>query len=126
LAFALSARGKSNDSRSVSGSYFLWVMLFEVVFMVLGSMVVAAFSRFREFRADKGGAELAGTPRMIAALERLKNETAFARTAQKEETKQAPAYAYLKISSGRPGGLTRLFASHPPLDERIDRLRKAR
>lgn len=125
LAFALSSRGKSNDSRSVSGSYFLWVMLFEVVFMVLGSMVVAAFSRFREFRADKGGAQLAGTPRMIAALERLKNETAFAR-AQNEETKQAPAYAYLKISSGRPGGLTRLFASHPPLEERIDRLRKAR
>lgn len=126
LAFALSSRGKNQDSRSSLGSYMLFVYLFEVVFLIAGSLVIAAFSRYREFRADKGGAENAGTYKMIAALERLKQENFYKAPRPENEGKQQPAFAYLKISGHKPHGFTRLFASHPPLEERIARLRHPR
>ena len=83
---------------------------------VLGTIVVAAFSRRREFRADAGSAGLAGREKMISALEALKQTLPYADLTGKQ------AVATLKIS-GKSGGFMALFATHPPLDERIARLR---
>lgn len=109
-----------NDDRGSSGGFFMEFMirqLLMVVFGLLGSIVVAYVSRAREYRADAGGAKLAGRSSMIAALERLK--VAFNRDPidQRGET-----IAALKISN-RAGGLASLFATHPPLEERIAALR---
>jgi heat shock protein HtpX len=121
LAFALSnLGGKKENSNSGSGFYTLLVILFQFVFMILGSVVVASFSRFREFRADKGGALLAGKDKMIAALEALQKMHHI------QDPKHAqPAFETMKISSSGNGGWLRFFASHPPLEERIDRLKNS-
>jgi heat shock protein HtpX len=81
-------------------------------------MIVMWFSRQREFRADRGGAKLAGREKMIAALERLK--------AAHEPAQLPDQMAAFGISGGRDGGWKRLFMSHPPLDERIAALQQAR
>jgi heat shock protein HtpX len=73
-------------------------------------MIVMWFSRRREFRADAGGARLAGRPNMIAALERLKAAHEPALPAQ---------FAAFGIGGGVGSGLQKLFMSHPPLEERI-------
>ena len=75
------------------------------------------FSRHREFRADAGGATLAGREKMIAALERLAQNHG-----ESTLPKQIAAFG---ISGGAGGGLRRLLMSHPPLDERIAALRSA-
>lgn len=124
LAYFLSSKGKNENSRSSYGSYMMLVWVFEIIFMIAGSMVIAAFSRFREFRADKGGAQVAGTIKMVAALERLKQELFYKDPAHNpSQPKEQPALAYMKISGHKPSGFTRLFASHPPLEERIARLK---
>jgi len=94
-----------------------WIATFvaEIVLGILASMVVAWFSRQREFRADAGGASLAGRQKMIAALERLK--------VNHEQSALPAQMSAFGISGG--GGLMRLFMSHPPLDERIAALRAA-
>jgi heat shock protein HtpX len=79
-------------------------------------IVVSAFSRRREFRADAGSAGLAGREKMISALEALKQSLPYADLTGKQ------AVATLKIS-GKSGGFMALFATHPPLDDRIARLR---
>jgi heat shock protein HtpX len=116
LASIFSGLNKGQE-RGSSSSYILFVFIFEILFMVLGSLVVAWFSRLREFRADRGGAELAGKEKMIAALEAL-------RTTQKIGDKRVdqPAFQALKISSVGKRSFAMLFATHPPLDERIKRL----
>jgi heat shock protein HtpX len=75
------------------------------------------FSRRREFRADAGGARLAGTNQMIAALERLKSVA--------DPAPLPDQMAAFGISGGTASGLRRLFMTHPPLDERIEALRRA-
>lgn len=118
LAFAAAQamRGRDEDNRGMSyGIYFMVQMLFEIVFMIAGSMVVAWFSRYREFRADAGGARLGGRENMINALQALQ------RNVERIDQQAQPAVATLKIS-GR-GGFLHLFATHPPLEERINRLR---
>lgn len=115
LAFALSGMGKGREKGSAT-SFYLLTFLFEIVFMILGSMVVAAYSRYREFRADAGGAHLAGKESMISALQTLRA------LQQIREPKENPAMAAFKISHPGKGGLLRLFATHPPLEERIARL----
>ncbi len=120
LAYVFSGLGKSRDSSSSGGSYFsymIFVFFFEVVFMVLGSIVVAWFSRFREFRADRGGADLAGKDKMIAALESLKKMQQL-----HDPQTDKPSFQAMKISTKGKGGFMMLFASHPPLDDRIQRL----
>lgn len=123
LAFVISQamRGDRDDERGGGMSYFahhMLVMLLEMVFMVLGSIVVASFSRWREFRADSGGARLAGRESMIAALKGLQ------RNYERIDTASQPAIQTMKIS-GRSGGLMRLFSTHPALEVRIARLETA-
>lgn len=119
IAYALTMAGrKEEDSHSGPPMAFYAVQIvLEIVFMILGSMVVAWFSRYREFRADKGGARLAGRENMIRALESLQ------RTFEGVDASAQPAVQSLKISS-RPGGMMKLFSTHPPLEERIRRLRQ--
>jgi heat shock protein HtpX len=121
IAYGLTmARGQDSDDRQggTPMSYYLVQFALEMVFMVLGSMVVAWFSRYREYRADSGGARLAGRGNMIQALEGLK------RTFDDVDPNTRPAIQALKISS-RPGGIMRLFSTHPPLEERIERLQRS-
>jgi heat shock protein HtpX len=121
IAWAIVMGGsRDSDDRERSGSpmsYYLVQFVLEMVFMILGSMVVAAFSRFREYRADAGGARLAGRDSMINALQALK------RTFESVDPSTQPAVASLKISS-RPGGFMKLFSTHPDLDDRIARLER--
>ena len=77
-------------------------------------MIVAWFSRQREFRADEGGARLAGKSKMIGALQALQNQHADA---------DLPGNL---AAFGISGKMTNLFSSHPPLEQRIDALRNAR
>jgi len=91
-------------------AFFITTIIAQVVLGILASMIVMAFSRQREFRADRGGAKLAGTPNMIAALERLKSGAG---------EPLPDRMAAFGIAGGVGGGFKRLFMSHPPLDERI-------
>lgn len=122
LAFIFSGLGQ-NREKSSSGSYFAYtafVFLFEILFMILGSLVVATYSRFREFRADKGGAHFAGKEKMIAALEALQ------RTQQiHDPAAEKPSFQSMKISTKSHRGLLSLFATHPPLETRIERLKES-
>jgi len=94
--------------------YYVVSILAQIVLGILASTIVFWFSRQREFRADAGAARLAGANRMVAALERLKGAS------EQPLPGQLNAFG---ISGGVKGGLAALFASHPPLDERIARLR---
>lgn len=93
--------------------YFMTVMAFQVVFGALASIIVMWFSRYREFRADSGGASLAGKQKMIAALERLKSNHT-----DSQLEGQLTAFG---INGKR--GMAELFMSHPPLEKRIQALR---
>jgi heat shock protein HtpX len=95
-------------------AFWITTMIAEVLLAVLASIIVMWFSRWREFRADRGGARLAGRDKMIAALERLM------RHAPHPLPDQMAAFG---ISGGMGQGLKRLFMSHPPLEERIAALR---
>jgi len=116
IAFALSQRNRNEDGPSF-GSNWLVVMLLEMILTPLGFIVVAWFSRHREFRADAGGAEYAGRGKMVGALQALQN------TFSRVETEDARGgkLATLKIS-GKPSRFMALFSTHPPLPERIARL----
>jgi heat shock protein HtpX len=107
---------RSEDGRGPS--YFISVIVAEIVLGVLASIIVMWFSRQREFRADSGGARLAGTGNMIAALERLK--------AGHNQPLPSGQLAAFGISGPVSAGLKRLFMTHPPLDERIAALRASR
>ena len=99
--------------------YFAVVIVAEIVFGIIASAIVAWFSRFREYRADAAGAKLAGSGAMINALARLKAETEM--PDQMPDTLRAMA-----ITKGQTKSLMeRLFASHPPLDDRIRALKEA-
>ncbi|HLH52984.1 MAG TPA: protease HtpX [Verrucomicrobiae bacterium] len=123
LAFVVSQALRSRDDREGGGFalQYLMSMLFQIVLSILGSMVVLCFSRWREFRADAGGARLAGRQNMIDALRAL--QRLHDPELVQAEAQQHPAFQALKIS-GPAGGLARLFASHPPLEERIERLER--
>jgi len=103
------------NERGYGIGYWVTTIVAELVLGILAAIIVAWFSRQREFRADAGGAALAGREKMIAALERLKLN---------QEQSQLPAQiSAFGISGG--GGIMRLMMSHPPLDERIIALREA-
>ena len=124
VAFAISTalRGKDSDRESSFSGFwmnYLLISVLEVVFGLLGFIVVARFSRWREFRADKGGAEYAGRGKMISALQQL--QSFYGKIPEDQQKQGSPAVATLKIS-GKQGGFLSLMATHPPLEERISRL----
>ncbi|QOR67689.1 protease HtpX [Cytobacillus suaedae] len=93
--------------------HFIAIIVFQILFSILGSIVVLAYSRYREFHADTGGADLAGKDKMIHALRSLQQYTNRVNTEQS-------SIATLKINNKK--GSTMLFSSHPDLNERIRRL----
>ncbi len=95
-------------------AFMIMTLIAQLVLGILASMIVMWFSRQREFRADAGGAQLAGRNKMIAALERLK---------QWHEPAQLPERLAAFGISGGKGSVMNLFMSHPPLDVRIAALR---
>jgi heat shock protein HtpX len=103
------------NERGQGPGFWIATIVAQLVLGVLASMIVAWFSRQREFRADAGGAELAGRQKMIAALERLKVN---------HDQSALPAQMSAFGISGA-GGVMALFMSHPPLDVRIAALRAA-
>ena len=120
IAWAIvQGRRSDDDDRQGAGSYaMMWMiqMVIEMVLLLLGSLLVMAFSRWREFRADAGGARIAGRENMVHALQALQRDVAVAQQVAQ------PAVQTLRISS--PGGFGLLFRSHPPLEERIERLQR--
>jgi heat shock protein HtpX len=107
-------RGNNQEGGRGIG-YFVTVLVSELVLGLFASMIVAWFSRRREFRADEGGAYLAGAPAMIGALVALKR----AAQTPNQMPEQLQAFG---ITAGVAQGLKRLFMSHPPLEERIQAL----
>jgi len=104
---------RSQHGRGIGSFMTFWVL--QIVFGLIATPIVMWFSRQREFRADRGGAKLAGTANMIGALEDLKRG---------HEPLPAQQFQAFGIADGGVrGGLARLFMSHPPLDERIAALR---
>ena len=106
IAFALTSRGREDDRGGAPS--FLLVFMLELVLGVIGMIVVAWFSRQREFRADYGGASLAGKASMVNALRRLGSNRELI-------DPRHEALATMKIS----GKWTGLFSTHPPLEQRI-------
>jgi heat shock protein HtpX len=107
-------RSTSRDGEGSGAAYFVTVIVTQLVLGILATIIVMWFSRWREFRADAGGARLAGRQRMISALERLR------------DAHDDPLPSHMSafgISGGEGNGLTRLFMSHPPLEARIAALR---
>jgi len=98
--------------------YYIVTIVAEIVLGILASMIVMWFSRYREYRADAAGAQLAGSAGMIAALQRLKAEQGLPEDLPGELT----AFG---IRPGKAGNLAALLRSHPPLDDRILALQRA-
>jgi len=118
-AWAVGQAIAGNDRDDRRGSPMIqWVlvMVFEIAFSLLGAIVVAYFSRRREFRADSGGAKLAGREKMVHALQSLQSHFAV--------DEGQPALATLKIN-GKPKSFMSLFSTHPDLEKRIAVLRSA-
>ena len=111
IAFAL----RSSDSRNSQALSWMVVIVLEIGLGILGSLITAWFSRQREFRADRGGADLAGRERMIGALRRLAANRELVDT-------QHQALATLKINGAR--GWMVFFSTHPPLEARIAALER--
>ncbi len=97
--------------RGYGPGFFIASIVAQIVLGILASTIVMWFSRRREFRADQGGAQLAGRQNMINALERLRRAH--------EPSALPESMRAMGISSSRAAGLKRLFMSHPPLEERI-------
>jgi heat shock protein HtpX len=119
VASAINSALRNNQaSRGLSRlTYRLLVSVLQIFFGLLTAPVVAAFSRAREYRADAGGAKLAGSGKMIAALQALQERLSVDRLDDSH-----PALKTMKISGG---GVSALFSTHPPLEDRINALKQA-
>jgi heat shock protein HtpX len=95
-------------------AFWVTTIIAELVFGLIATIIVMHFSRQREFRADAGGAKLAGRQAMISALERLR---------QRHAGPLPDKMAAFGISGGGAAGLKKLFMTHPPLEDRIAALR---
>jgi heat shock protein HtpX len=104
--------------RGYGPAYYITSILAQIVFGILASAIVMYFSRLREFRADAGGASLAGREKMIAALQRLQSIH--------EPSRLPDQMVAFGINGGLAAGMRKLFMSHPPLSERIAALQAAR
>ncbi|HEX4975730.1 MAG TPA: protease HtpX [Pseudomonadales bacterium] len=106
-----------DENQSYGMGFYITTFVAEIVLGILASAIVMWFSRYREFRADAGGASLAGRNAMINALRRLQQE--------QEVPNQLPdSMAAFGINQGLRSGLMALFASHPPLEVRIKALQE--
>jgi heat shock protein HtpX len=105
------------NERGHGPGFWITTIIAEIVLALLASIIVMWFSRRREFRADAGGAALAGRHKMISALQRL--QAAYQPSALPDQIRS------FGISGGQGLGIKRLFMSHPPLEERIEALRQA-
>jgi heat shock protein HtpX len=103
------------NERGHGPGFWIVTIVAQIFLGILASIIVMWFSRQREFRADAGGARLAGRENMVSALERLK---------QGHNASLPDQLAAFGISGHRASGFKRLFMSHPPLDERIAALRR--
>ncbi|MGM8932244.1 zinc metalloprotease HtpX [Salinicola sp. MH3R3-1] len=112
-------RGRDNGGGLGFMGYFVVVIVAEIVFGLVASVIVAWFSRFREYRADAAGAKYAGSGAMINALARLKAETS-------QPDQMPDSLTAFAITTGQTRKvMEKLFASHPPLDERIRALKES-
>lgn len=103
------------NDRGLGIGYFVSSIVAQIILSIFATMIVMWFSRHREYRADEGGAALAGKEKMIAALRRL----------QGNQAEDLPGeFAAFGINGGKPTGIKALFMSHPPLDERIEALQR--
>ena len=112
--FARIVANMVNRGNNSAFTYFMTVMAFQAIFGILASIIVMGLSRYREYRADSGGADLAGRQKMIAALERLKSNQI-----ESQLDGQLTAFG---ISGKR--AWSELFMSHPPLEKRIAALQQ--
>ena len=103
---------EEGENSGGSWTYFIFDMIFQVIFGILASVVVAYFSRKREFAADSGAAQLVGAHKMRAALERLRTN---------HESQLEGSMMAFGIASGK--SIADMFASHPPLEQRINALK---
>ena len=110
------ALSRNEESSGPGVAYFVVHIALEILLGIVASIIVAAFSRRREFRADAGGASLAGRSKMIAALQRLQSVH--------EEAMLPERVAAFGIRNGK-GGFLALLSTHPPLEQRIEALRNA-
>jgi heat shock protein HtpX len=110
-------RAVFRTERGYGPGFFITSLIAQLLLGILASIIVMWFSRRREFRADAGGARLAGTPNMIGALRSLQRAS--------QPTALPPSMRAFGISGGRAAGLRRLFMSHPPIEERIAALENA-
>ncbi len=107
--------------RGQGPAFYITMIVAELLLGILASIIVMWFSRQREFRADLGGAQLAGRRKMIAALEKLK----LGQTSTQAEAQLPEKIAAFGISGAQKIGLKKLFMTHPPLEERIAALKQA-
>ncbi len=120
LAYAVSnALSRDRESKGSSNyiTFSLFTFLFEIVFMLLGAIIIAFYSRIREYKADKGSAQLLGKTPMIHALRKLEKLQGISSSELKTQSVEA-----LMITSSKKKSFLHLFSTHPPLKDRIARL----
>ena len=120
VAFAVDSALRSDRERGGGLGYFaqyMLIMVLESVLMLLSAPLIYYYSRSREYRADRGGAEYSGRDNMIHALELLKSGS-------QAQDNRAPALSTFKINGRGRGLAAMLFSSHPPLEARIEALRR--
>jgi heat shock protein HtpX len=122
LAFLITSNNKERNNRSSFFATRALIFVFEIIFMILGSMIIAAYSRRREFQADEGSAKITNKEKMIKALEALKNNLEIKENyPTKNQVEEKPIFQTFKISSSSK--LINLFRTHPELADRIKRLK---
>jgi len=118
FAFVVSNFLRGNRRSHSPFVYILFVYLFQITFMLLGSMVIAAYSRYREYQADRGGARLSSNEMMLSALKSLKDKANI-----HDPKLENSAIQPFKIQNQRNNWIS-LFSTHPPITNRIARLQE--
>jgi heat shock protein HtpX len=116
IGYAMSAASRNNGRSGYSMGNFIGTMIAQVVLGFIAAIIVNSFSRWREFHADSGGAQLAGSQKMIDALKALQRSSS--------SEKLEGEFAAFGISGGR-STMAKLFSTHPPLEDRIKALEEA-
>ncbi len=125
VAYVVSGFSREKNSKNSSSpmSFYLLTFVFEIIFMIAGSMIVSAFSRYREYRADRGSAQILGAKPMIAALSKLSAIQHSTRFPVDKRMKNVEALMISKPTSTSRKWM-HLFSTHPTIEQRIERLIK--